>query len=273
MSCHLDRSAVSTQSVRSDSVNKVTSSASYRDTRRNRATKNTECYRCGEDHDPKKCRYLKAVCHSCNKVGHLARKCRSDNKKQWNKPAQNITYVTANTDTPELGVYTVGTCNVNGTKPMYVSLEVCGKSVKMQLDTGSAKSLIPESLHLENFANLKLDHSDVMLRTYNNEPIEHVGRLTCDVNYNGQSAQLSALIVKGDKMPLLGRDWITVLKLDWANIFTLSVNEQSSVKSVLDKHSAIFEEGMGTMKGHKAHIYMKDNAHPKFHKARPVPYI
>ena len=141
----------------------------------------------------------------------------------------------------------------------------------VSLDTEPAKSLIPKSLYRENFANLKLDLSGVTLRTSNNETIEHVGRLNCDVNYDGQSAQLSALIVKGDTMPLLGRDWITVLKLDWANIFASSVNERSSVKSVIDNQYAMFDDGMGTIKGHKAHVYMKYNAQPKFHKARHVP--
>ena len=44
---------------------------------------------------------------------------------------------------PEMGVYTTG---AGGAKPVYVTVELCGKHVVMQLDTGSAKSLIRKSL-------------------------------------------------------------------------------------------------------------------------------
>ena len=44
------------------------------------------------------------------------------------------------------------------------------------------------------------------------------------------------------------------------------------MKAVLEKHQDVFQEGTGTIQDYKAHIHMKENAQPKFHKARPVPY-
>ena len=73
----------------------------------------------------------------------------------------------------------------------------------MPLDIGSAKSLIPESLCQDHLVHRTVNKSDVMLRTYNHEPIPHIGVVTLDVKYTGQTAKLSAFVVKGDKTPLL----------------------------------------------------------------------
>ena len=144
--------------------------------------------------------------------------------------------------------------------------------MEMQLDTGSAKSLIPESLYQEHLVHRTVNKSDFMQRTYNHELIPHIGVVTLDLKYDDQIAQLLAFVVKGDKTPLLGRDWFKVLKLNWTNIFTVTRSEGNSVKAVLEKHKEIFREGTGTIQGYKAHIHMKEKAQPKFHKARPVPY-
>ena len=45
---------------------------------------------------------------------------------------QPVTFVSAE---PEMGVYTAYTCNAGGAKPIYVTLELDGKPVVMQLDT------------------------------------------------------------------------------------------------------------------------------------------
>ena len=132
------------------------------------------------------------------------------------------------------------TCNAGGAKPIYVTLELDGKPVVMQQDTGLAKSLIPESLYQKHLIHRTVNKIDVMLRTYNHEPIPHIGVVTLDVKYDDQTVQLSAFVVKGDKTRLLGRDWLKVLKLNWTNIFTITRSESSSVKAVLEKHKEVF---------------------------------
>ena len=41
---------------------------------------------------------------------------------------------------------------------------------------------------------------------------------------------------------------------------------------MLAKHKTVFDKGIGKLKGITAKLYLEDNAQPKFHKARPVPY-
>ena len=42
--------------------------------------------------------------------------------------------------------------------------------------------------------------------------------------------------------------------------------------AVLDRHQEVFQEGLGTMKGFKAKIYVDPDARPSFFTARCVPY-
>ena len=44
------------------------------------------------------------------------------------------------------------------------------------------------------------------------------------------------------------------------------------IKHITDKHKAVFEAGFGLIKDTSAKFYLKDNAAPKFAKARTVPY-
>ncbi len=47
------------------------------------------------------------------------------------------------------------------------------------------------------------------LQTYSKEPLNIVGAVQVHVEYDGQTAQLTLIIVKGDGPTLLGRDWLS----------------------------------------------------------------
>ena len=112
-----------------------------------------------------------------------------------------------------------------------------------------------------------------MLNTYSGERLQVLGEVQLPVQYQGQSAKLTAFIVKGNNPALLGRDWLTKLKLDWSRIFAVkSESVPGSVTEVLDKYSSLFSEGYGTVKDFKAQINLKENVQPKFCKARTVPF-
>ena len=50
------------------------------------------------------------------------------------------------------------------------------------------------------------------------------------------------------------------------------INPPSALQSVLAKYPDVFMEGLGTLKGVKAKIYVDQGAEPKYIKARSVPY-
>ena len=64
-----------------------------------------------------------------------------------------------------------------------------------------------------------LQHSTAKLHTYTGEPIKVLGSTEVLVQHNGQSMSLPLIVMKGKGSPLLGRNWLSVLKLDWQNVF------------------------------------------------------
>ena len=81
--------------------------------------------------------------------------------------------------------------------------------------------------------------------------------------------------MKGGGPNLLGRDWLEEIRSDWETIFQIawaSDNPRSALHDVLSKYQDVFAEGLGTLKGVKARIYVDQAADPKCIKARAAPY-
>ena len=98
------------------------------------ASRRRSYYRCGRNnHDPKDCKFRKATCHNCGKVGHIAPACRSPKKVQQknqrsprqNKPRAKFVEVKkepANDSTVEdLALFTVGAHSSN---PIEVTVQI-----------------------------------------------------------------------------------------------------------------------------------------------------
>ena len=78
------------------------------------------------------------------------------------------------------------------------------------------------------------------------------------------------MVVVGSGPCLFGRDWLTHIRLDWKQINRLS--NDSPLQKVLEKYTAVFQEGLGTLCGFKAKIHVNENAQPKYCRARSIPY-
>ena len=89
------------------------------------------------------------------------------------------------------------------------------------------------------------------------------------VGYSQQEAKLTLSVVHGKGPSLLWQDWLQSLQLNWQEIHTL---HSCSLLEALDKHTEIFKEGLGTLKGYQAKIYIDHDATPRFFKTRSVPY-
>jgi len=119
----------------------------------------------------------------------------------------------------------------------------------MQLDTGASLSLMSETTFRELWPQKNLDSSEVKLSSYSGESIPVVGSVQVKVKYKSQEFTVPLIIVKGSGFTLLERNWLQMVKLDWQEIFF--INDQP-VSPVLQKHSKVFEEGLGTLTGFQA---------------------
>ena len=158
-------------------------------------------------------------------------------------------------------------------KPYKAVINVNGNSLPMEIDTGASVSVIGkqtfESIK-EGMSTMELQKTSVNLKTYTGQSIAVLGSALVPVEYNGQTVNLPLVVTQADGPPLLGRDWLAALCLDWKTIFTVATT--LSLQQVLEKYSGVFKEGLGELRDAKAKIYVDKEERPQFFPPRQVPF-
>ena len=240
------------------------------------------CHRCGHPgHLATTCRFKDQVCHRCKKRGHLARVCRSkpktfprtqgtQSKRPTSQPVRQVGEESEDDSDDSLRpIYTLEQERDTRLPPIKVQVILDHCSVPMEVDTGASVSIMPETLYRQLWPRRGLKETTIRLQTYSKEPIAVVGVTDVQVAYEGQTATLPLVVVKGGGPTLLGRNWLSHIRLNWSKIhYTTS----PGLHELLAKYPEVFQEGLGSLKGYEAKINVDPNATPRFHKARSVPY-
>ena len=109
------------------------------------------CYRCrGDSHASHNCRFKNQTYYHCGKVGHISRVCNSRRqgkpkqppKTPQNTPVHTVQYSESDDFEDVLGSMKIHNVRKPSSNVIWVDLKVEGKPLKMELDTGSAVSII-----------------------------------------------------------------------------------------------------------------------------------
>ena len=254
------------------------------------------CYRCGaKGHQPWDCYFRDATCHKCQKKGHIQTVCQADltgkrsgngksSGKFRNRRIHEVHHAQDDDHSDsefDLQVAHLGIHAVNSNEAIWVTPTVNGEPLEMELDTGSAVTVISKEHYMKNFEYLKLNVTHIRLQTYTGEKIIPLGILDVTVEINKQKKELQLYVIERGGAPLFGRDWLRELKLDWRTINKIhAVPEkpatlqeiEEKVKSLLELYPEVFQDGVGTLKDIKARITLDENVAPKFCRSRQVPY-
>ena len=227
------------------------------------------CYRCGRaGHKAAKCKFRDTQCYACGKTGNIKAACRSAQKTSSKvKSAPRPVRVVQEEEVVDYPLFHLGTASNSPPITDSVAVEKC--PVTMEVDTGAALSLVSEATFNKLWPDKRPSPSNVRLCSYSGEAISVIGSMDVTVEYKGQVVQLPLIVVKGEGPSLCGRNWLQHLRLDWREIHRVQGN---ALRSVVEKHKALFQPGLGTLKGHKVKIAVDPEATPRFHKARPIPY-
>ncbi|KAI5086647.1 hypothetical protein C0J45_23302, partial [Silurus meridionalis] len=164
-----------------------------------------------------------------------------------------------------------GPCFRCGTKAYKVTALLEGQPVKMEIDTGAAVSLVSDAVYREILSHLPLKPPDVVLKTYTGESVTMKGLTQVTVELNGQTKKLPLYVVVGDYPSLMGRSWLEQLKVDWPTIHMMTP-KTLDLEGVLEKHSEVFKQELGSMEGITVKLTVEQGSQPKFLKSRPLPY-
>ena len=129
----------------------------------------------------------------------------------------------------------------------------------MQLDTGGTVSILPKALYDQQFSQWPLRSTKITLHVIKNSVrIPVYGEVHLPVVYEQQELVLPLIVVDGNGLPLLGRNWLEQLKLNWRSIF--HVSKDDTLSDVLNRDKNVFDKGLGTTKGFKAYINLQSQA-------------
>ena len=190
---------------------------------------------------PANCHFKTAKCHNCHKVGHLKKTCTAG------RTAKDVRQVTE--DSPPLSdseslEYTLFTLNSSSSKPIQVSVMIDKQQLLMEVDTGAAVSLVSEETYCHMWPQKSLQQATTVLRTYSGEQLSICGCMNVEFVYGHQQLTLPLLVIKGNGPSLLGRDWLSELKLNWREINTLM---GVKLDGILAQHKEVYQEGLGTL--------------------------
>ena len=210
---------------------------------------------------------------------HIQRVCRSSKApdRTWqNKQNQKVNSCEFD-DESLVGAVEINNVTQTNSTIIWLTPKLNGQACRMELDTGSAVSILPLQMYKKLFRRHPLMKTEVILRTYSGEKISPEGVMNVRVQYNNQTKNLQLYVVKTQGPALFGRDWLRQIQLNWRTIKSITKkvprkDRQQRLQKLLDKYSEIFEEKVGTLKSTKTRLTMNEDTQPKFCRARPVPY-
>lgn len=177
-------------------------------------------------------------------------------------------------DDDDASEYTMYKVTSTKTKPIIAMVKMNGREMQMEVDTGASMSIISDSTYrtLQTAPHTAaLQKSEVKLTTYTGENVPVLGSVDVTVTYGTQVKELSVLVVQGNGPSLLGRDWLREIRLDWQQLHQMN-QEPAMWQEVVERHSDLFKDELGLVKGVTAKIQLDPQAQPKFLRSRPVPY-
>ena len=248
------------------------------------------CYRCnqtGHFARSSTCPARSQKCKKCGIFGHFEVCCKSKST-HTHAVVESVSCVgSGNTLPSDLGSADAsgesepcfGLHQVEGgsAKPYMVTVLIDSVPLTMELDTGAARSLLPENLYLSKFSQFPLKPSSVVLSSYSGDPVPVVGEIMVPVSYGSASECLQLLVVQSNKTALFGRDWLQRIKLNWQEIFSVeppaeNPKQFSSIDELLEEYADLFDGSKDGMIGQTANLHLKGEQNPVFQKARRVPY-
>lgn len=284
----------------SSNSNKIDSGQSgWKKNNSNKGQAENKCYCCGRPkHYARECIHRFKTCNNCQRKGHLDVMCRQKKEDKQNIHWQTEAYTDQSNDDDFLLIegddnkkYTTAAVNFTsmesaGAQPMYLSVNVSGHKISMQVDTGAYVSVISKGNAENLLSGLNMSPADIKLRAYGNIPLQPIGVFkNIQVNYGNKICKLDLHVMPEAGPTLLGRSWLAAFGL-WpliksVNLIDSKTDDCTSIEAnkrdkmgekFKMKFPQLFGPGPGRYKGKMLELIIKEGTKPKALKARPVPF-
>ncbi|KAG7301015.1 hypothetical protein JYU34_015388 [Plutella xylostella] len=255
------------------------------------ADQSAQCEACGaRSHGIKDCRFRRAICSKCGKEGHLRRVCPAWAERAGHRWAGNRGYKQSKSlhhldegvpaqeedDSAECEEELNQLC-LSGYKPVSLPINVDGHRLRMELDTGSAISCISKETYDSLFSNRQLESYNLVLKFYDGSRVRPLGLIKPNVKWGNITKQLELFVIEGGTTSLLGRHWLTELKVPLLTSTDMveqcnQLADGKELNMLLSRHKELFSGGLGRFTGGKVRLRVREDAVPVFCRARPLPF-
>ncbi|XP_053686302.1 uncharacterized protein K02A2.6-like [Sabethes cyaneus] len=271
------------QGSRLNFVNDCHSSNNERKLHPNIAGESRPCNGCGGQHLRNQCRFRNVWCNACGKKGHIAKVCRSE--KSQNSSTDLVE--SQETPTPEAdfvqSLHQV--LNVSSTGKKLIDVEIDGRRLQMELDTGAPCGIIGETQLRTIKPKFSLLPTNRQFSSYTGHRIQCLGRFPVQVSIGSTSRRLNLYVVAGKSDSLFGREWIVhfTKQINLNRMFSadqsinsltsteLTPDQAAHLSQLLDNLDSIFSDIPGKLEGPPAKVHQKPGTSPVFARARDVP--
>ena len=284
----LQLQAMTSQNNESSDINALKSSS---DKSNNHTRMIDDCKFCGKSHERnrEKCPAYGKICKKCKKENHIASKCHLHEKKTNSKkkkpkapksssketsrkkvsfvktdPSSEEEILSVELSTEDDNVSTPETINsvTNFPNKIYAVMEIHGKPVRMQIDSGASCNVLPKK-YLSGVAEIQ--KSSKFLTAYNKQQISALGTARVSMRNPRTRKKYNAefVVVDGNYMPSIGAR-AGLLVVQHHNIQLVSNSEALTTsltkEQVLTDFADIFK-GLGRMEG-KLPLEVDDSVSP-----------
>ncbi|XP_064482580.1 uncharacterized protein K02A2.6-like [Ornithodoros turicata] len=157
----------------------------------------------------------------------------------------------------------------------FVSCEILGTKVTIQVDAGSQATMLNRSTW-EMLGSPELEPVPHSIHCFNQKPIKVLGMTFLDVRWRNHRFSLEAIFTEAATLNVLGKTCISALAINLKKMFVGATNSVpdrgKTLETLLKKHPGVFRGGLGRRTKTKVHLQFKQDSHPKFFKARHIPF-
>ena len=245
-------------------VNKLDETKSFKTLKRKQRS-----FCCGKQgHLAANCNFKNVECFRSRKVGHIAGVCRKKvDEARFNLVEAHSSAYAMNEGNEETVVITTVTVSEMGV--IWIKPVVSGEKVAMQLDTGSALTIMSKEDFQKLFVGEKLPKTTTAMKTFSGEKLKLLGYAIVKVCLNNQTLKLKLHVVDAKAPPLFGRDWLCSLydQNDVLNVFNLNAEmHDNALSQLLNQYEAVFENALGKLNNITGKLYLKNDAKSVFCK-------
>ena len=216
------------------------------------------CQNCGGRHWQSECDFRTKICFNCKTKGHAASHCKRRSKSSYIK--------TTKLDKMD-----------DGDNRKYVPIQILGKKIRLQLDSGSDLTI----LDLKTWKKLgkpTLLRTTKIARSVTGKKIKFEGEFVANVTLNNETKKLRIFVLK-NTTNLFGSDAIQQFELWNSPISTFcqkvefsTADSEKLLKDLKIKYPEIFSGGLGRCTKMTAKLELKSDSQPVFKKKRNVPF-